>query len=85
MSDFLQYLRGVTDSNIEVGIVEDPLDKRKYRVRVKNRSIVLKSAVDRVLNAGEQVIINKTKYERYIVGVTDRKNTHNQKEVVIDG
>jgi len=85
MSNFLQYLTGKADSHIETGIVEDPLDKETYRVRLKNKSIILKSAIDRKLQAGEHVVINKTKYDRYIVGSTNRKNTQKQKEIVIDG
>jgi len=86
MLNIFQLLNTPNDSSIYTGVVEEFLGKRKYKVRVKSRSIVLKSAIEEQLKIGTYVVVNKTKYDKYIVGVSEIKKTKLiQEEVIVDG
>jgi len=84
MPNILQYLVS-GDSYIETGIVQESLGNRKYKVEIRGQDIYLKSAVEKILKPGDQVVINRTQYDRYIVGTTQKIKSYTEKEVVVDG
>lgn len=85
MSSFVQFL-GPSTANIETGIVVEVSGRKQYKVRIRGRDFALQSAMNEPLVIGDRVIINKTQYNRYIVGTTKRVQSETEtEEVVVDG
>lgn len=84
MSNILQYLT-TSDSYIEIGSVQESLGGKKYRVEIRGRDTYLTAAVEYELKPGDQVVINRTKYDSYIVGTTQRIKSYIEKEIVVNG
>lgn len=84
MSDLFQQL-AKEESFIEIGEVEETVGKNKYSVTVRGKKSVLLSTVDKALQIGELVVINRTSKESYIIGTTNKKKSHVKKEIIVNG
>lgn len=85
MLGILQHLTG-NKNNIELGTVQEIVNKNKvFLVSVRGKELLLHSATNSVLKVGDQVIINSTDQDRYIIGTTKRLKTQKEKEVIING
>lgn len=85
MSDLFQYLRQTGTSRIEVGTVKENKGDGIYVVSNRGRLLSMRSASTKKLRIGDQVIINKTDYNNYIVGTTNKQKNQKEKEVIVDG
>lgn len=85
MFDFLQYLRSGNADAIDVGVIQEKIRDGVFRVRVNGKSMSINSAIDDDLKTGDQVIISRNKYSRYIVASPRNLKSHKETEVIIDG
>lgn len=86
MPDILQNLIPSKGGGyIETGIISGSLGGGLYKVLVRGKEFTLRSAIDRELPKGSQVVINRTQYTRFIVGTTRRIKSQIEKEIVVDG
>ena len=83
MPDIVQYLTG-EKTFVETGTIDQYLGNGRYRVKLKDRPLIIRSAVERLFSVGARVVINRIGDMRYIVGATGHAATANFKEVVID-
>ncbi len=85
MLDILQFLNKEHDVFIETGIVVEYLGEFKYKVNINGQEKMIRSAIPTALSIGTGVVINRKNQARYIVGTTQRLESHIEREVIVDG
>ncbi len=83
MHDIIQSLTR-EDSVIETGTIDEYIGGGKYRLRMKGRELVVRSAVPQIFNNSTRVVINRVGDSRYIIGATGQMEGRIEKEIVID-
>jgi len=84
MSNLFQQL-AEEESFIEMGEVEKIIGEKRYHINIKGRTSVILSTIDKPLQIGELVVVNRTPKESYIIGTTNKKKSHLKKEIIVNG
>ena len=83
MHDIIQSLTR-EDSVIETGTIDEYIGGGKYRLGMKGRELVVRSAVSQIFNNNTRVVISRVGDSRYIIGATGQMEGRIEKEIVID-
>lgn len=83
MHDIIQSLTN-KESVIETGTIDEYIGGGKYRLRMKGRELIVRSAVSQLFNDGTRVVINRVGDSRYIIGATGQMEGRIEKEIVIN-
>jgi hypothetical protein len=72
------------ESVIETGTIDEYIGGGKYRLKMKGRELIVRSAVSQTFPHGTRVVINRAGESRYIIGATGQLEGKIDREVVID-